>query len=94
MAKLALTNREQKRRKTVEKFKTKRAALFEVINNAKASDEDRDAARTKLQAMPRNASPTRAEIAEALSGNLCRCTGYTKIFEAVELPAREMGERA
>ncbi|MBK8065466.1 MAG: 30S ribosomal protein S14 [Betaproteobacteria bacterium] len=68
MAKLALTNREQKRRKTVEKFKTKRAALFEVINNAKASDEDRDAARTKLQAMPRNASPTRLR-------NRCSITG-------------------
>jgi aerobic-type carbon monoxide dehydrogenase small subunit (CoxS/CutS family) len=32
----------------------------------------------------RNACPTRAEIREALSGNLCRCTGYTQIFEAVE----------
>ncbi|MFQ5691040.1 MAG: (2Fe-2S)-binding protein [Gemmatimonadota bacterium] len=34
-----------------------------------------------------NPEPTRAEIAAALSGNLCRCTGYTKIFEAVELAA-------
>ena len=34
-----------------------------------------------------NPSPTRAEIVEALSGNLCRCTGYLKIFEAVELAA-------
>jgi aerobic-type carbon monoxide dehydrogenase small subunit (CoxS/CutS family) len=32
--------------------------------------------------------PSRDEIEEALSGNLCRCTGYTKIFEAVELAAR------
>jgi aerobic-type carbon monoxide dehydrogenase small subunit (CoxS/CutS family) len=30
------------------------------------------------------ANPTRAEIREALSGNLCRCTGYLQIFEAVE----------
>ncbi len=37
-----------------------------------------------------NAAPTRDEIARALSGNLCRCTGYTKIFEAVELAAREL----
>jgi len=39
-----------------------------------------------------NPSPTRAEIAHALSGNLCRCTGYTKIFEAVELAAARMRE--
>ncbi|MCQ1529377.1 (2Fe-2S)-binding protein [Lutispora saccharofermentans] len=32
----------------------------------------------------RNPNPTRAEIKEALSGNLCRCTGYEQIFEAVE----------
>ncbi len=35
-----------------------------------------------------NPEPDRDEIARALSGNLCRCTGYTKIFEAVELAAR------
>lgn len=34
-----------------------------------------------------NPEPDREEIARALSGNLCRCTGYTKIFEAVELAA-------
>ena len=36
------------------------------------------------------ANPTRAEIVEALSGNLCRCTGYVKIFEAVELAAERL----
>ncbi len=41
--------------------------------------------------LARNPSPTRDEIARALSGNLCRCTGYTKIFEAVELAAQRMG---
>ena len=34
--------------------------------------------------------PTRHEIAEALGGNLCRCTGYTKILDAVELAWEQM----
>ena len=37
-----------------------------------------------------NPKPTRDEIRQGLSGNLCRCTGYTKILQAVELAAKEM----
>lgn len=37
-------------------------------------------------------APTRDEIRDALSGNLCRCTGYTKIIDAVELAARTLRE--
>ena len=45
--------------------------------------------------LDRNASPTEDEIKQALSNNLCRCTGYTKILEAVELAAARMrGEQA
>jgi aerobic-type carbon monoxide dehydrogenase small subunit (CoxS/CutS family) len=36
------------------------------------------------------AQPTRQRIREALAGNLCRCTGYTKILDAVELAALRM----
>lgn len=37
-----------------------------------------------------NPNPTHAEIVEQLSGNLCRCTGYTKIIAAIERAARMM----
>jgi carbon-monoxide dehydrogenase small subunit len=37
--------------------------------------------------LERNADPTEDEIREALSGNLCRCTGYAKIFDAVRMAA-------
>ena len=40
--------------------------------------------------LDKNPQPTRDEIRQALSGNLCRCTGYTKILQAVELAAKEL----
>jgi carbon-monoxide dehydrogenase small subunit len=40
--------------------------------------------------LDKNPQPTRDEIRQALSGNLCRCTGYTKILQAVELAAKEI----
>jgi small subunit ribosomal protein S14 len=68
MAKLAVKLREKKRRMTVEKFKAKRAALFEVLHDARASDEDKDAARARLQKLPRDASPSRLRNRCALTG--------------------------
>ena len=45
--------------------------------------------------LARSPIPTRDEIKDALAGNLCRCTGYIKIYEAVELAAARMrGEDA
>jgi len=40
-----------------------------------------------VQLLARNQSPSRAEIAEAIRGNLCRCTGYSHIIDAVEYAA-------
>lgn len=68
MAKLALINREDKRRKVVAKFAVKRAELMAIATDAKRSDEERAEARAKVQALPRNASPTRLR-------NRCRLTG-------------------
>lgn len=39
-----------------------------------------------------NPKPTEAQIREAISGNLCRCTGYRQVVDAVELAAKRMGE--
>ncbi|MER6010900.1 (2Fe-2S)-binding protein [Streptomyces bluensis] len=44
--------------------------------------------------LERNPNPTDADIREALSGNLCRCTGYEKILDAVRLAAARQGEGA
>ena len=44
--------------------------------------------------LERTTTPTPEEIRAALAGNLCRCTGYTKIIEAVELAAARMREAA
>jgi aerobic carbon-monoxide dehydrogenase small subunit len=46
--------------------------------------------------LQQNAAPTRDEIREGISGNLCRCTGYTKIVDAIEQVAggEPVGERS
>ena len=43
--------------------------------------------------LDKNAAPTKEEIRKAISGNLCRCTGYEKIVRAVEDAARSYGDR-
>jgi small subunit ribosomal protein S14 len=68
MAKLALINRDEKRREMVKKYAAKRAALEGVINDINRSDEERFEARLKLQALPRNSSPVRLR-------NRCKLTG-------------------
>jgi aerobic-type carbon monoxide dehydrogenase small subunit (CoxS/CutS family) len=45
---------------------------------------------TAKHLLDENPNPTRGKIADALSGNLCRCTGYLQIFEAVEAAAAEL----
>ena len=68
MAKLALKLRDQKRRQTLEQIKAKRAALLEILEDPRASDEARDEARLKLQKLPRDASPVRLRNRCALTG--------------------------
>ena len=68
MAKTAVINRNEKRRKTVKKFEVKRTALLAIINDFKQPEDERMAARMQLQKLPRNASPTRVR-------NRCKLTG-------------------
>ena len=44
---------------------------------------------TAIQLLERNASPSRDEIRHALDGNLCRCTGYSHIIDAIEHAAKK-----
>lgn len=88
MAKKALINREQKRRDLVEKFAPKRAALFAIINDQSASEEDQFAARQKLQQLPRNTSPVRLR-------NRCSVTGRPRgVFRKFGLGRSKLREAA
>ena len=68
MAKLALINRELKRRNSVAKFAAKRKELLAIANDLNVSDEERMEAREKFNRLPRNASPVRLR-------NRCSLTG-------------------
>jgi len=90
MARLSVTNREKKRRKTVEKFKLKRTALFAFMHDANRSDEEKDAAREKLQKLPRDASPSRLRNRCALTG---RPRGVYRKFGLGRNKLRELAMR-
>jgi small subunit ribosomal protein S14 len=68
MAKTSLVEREKKRAKLVKKYATKRAELKKAATNPKLSLEDRMEAQTKLQKLPRDASPTRQRNRCVLTG--------------------------
>ena len=90
MAKLALINRDKKRRATVKKYAVKRAELLAAAGNGKLSDEARYEARLKLQKLPRDASPVRLR-------NRCQLTGrprgvYSK-FGLGRIKLREIAMR-
>jgi small subunit ribosomal protein S14 len=88
MAKLALINREDKRRKAVAKFAAKRAELFAAINDQSRSEEERAEARAKLERLPRNASPTRLR-------NRCQLTGRPRgVFRKFGLARNKLREIA
>ncbi len=88
MAKLSLINREEKRRRLVQKYAAKRAELKAIIDDASRSDEERMSARLKLQQLPRNANPTRLR-------NRCKLTGRPRgVFRKFGLCRNKLRELA
>jgi len=68
MAKLCMIEREKKRMKAVKQYEAKRAELKAIIKSPNSSFEERMEAQSKLQKLPRNASPSRVQ-------RRCRLTG-------------------
>jgi small subunit ribosomal protein S14 len=90
MAKISVILREQKRRKTVAKFAAKRKALLETLQNPKTSDDERIEARTKLEKLPRDASPVRLRNRCAMTG---RPRGFFRKFGLGRNKLREIAMR-
>ena len=90
MAKLALINREAKRRALVKKYVAKRKELKAIIADQTRSMEERMAAQARLQALPRNANPTRLRNRCALTG---RPRGTFRKFGLARTKIREAAMR-
>ena len=90
MAKKSMIERELKRAKLVKRYAAKRAALKEVIRNVNSSDEERSAAQAKLNALPRDSSPSRMRSRCAVTG---RPHGVYKKFGLCRICFREAASR-
>lgn len=86
MAKKSMLERERKRKKLVAKYAKKRAALKEIIRDTSLPDEERIAAQVKLNALPRDASPTRLRNRCSITG---RPHGYYRKFGLARNKLRE-----
>src|SRR5688572_2695154 len=87
MAKTCMVNREVKRAKLVKKYAAKRAELKKQVVDPKLSYEERMEAQTKLQKLPRDASPVRQRNRCALSG---RPRGVYRKFGLARNKLREL----
>ena len=88
MAKVALINRDAKRRKVVAKFAVRRAELIAAMNDQQRSDDERAEARKKFESLPRNASPARLR-------NRCQLTGRPRgVYRKFGLARNKLREMA
>ena len=90
MAKSSMVNREIKRLRLVKKYAARREELKAKIRNISLSEEERAAARTKLNKMPRDASPSRLRNRCSLTG---RPHGYYRKFGLGRNKLREAAMR-
>ncbi len=90
MAKTSMVEREKRRAKIVKRYAAKRAQLKELIRDPKTSPEERAASQAKLQAQPRDASPSRGRNRCAITG---RSRGVYRKFGLSRVKIREVANR-
>ncbi|MBW7930828.1 MAG: 30S ribosomal protein S14 [Gammaproteobacteria bacterium] len=86
MAKKSMVFREEHRLRTVKRYAKKRLGLKAIIQSPSSSDEERQAALAKLQALPRDANPVRLRNRCAITG---RPKGYFRKFGLARNKLRE-----
>jgi small subunit ribosomal protein S14 len=90
MAKTNMVEREKRRVRVAKKYATRRAQLKEAVRNPRATPELRAEAQAKLQALPRDASPTRQRKRCAITG---RSRGVYRKFGLSRVKLREAMNR-
>ena len=90
MAKRNMVEREKRRAKIVKKYAQRRAELKELIRSPRTSPEERAAAQARLQAQPRDASPSRQRKRCAITG---RSRGVYRKFGLSRVKIREVAVR-
>ncbi len=90
MAKKSMIMRERKRAATVKRYAARRAEYKRVIRDPNSTDDERELAQLKLQALPRNASPVRMRNRCAVSG---RPKGFYRKFGLGRNKLREAAMR-
>jgi small subunit ribosomal protein S14 len=90
MAKKSSVNRNERRKKTVEKYAAKRKHLKALVNDVSVPVADRDAAMRELQKLPRDASPSRVKNRCFLSG---RSHAYYRKFGLSRIALRDLAHR-
>ena len=90
MAKTNMVERDKRRTRIVKKYATRRATLKELIRSPKTPHEDRLAAQAQLQALPRDASPSRQRNRCAITG---RSRGVYRKFGLARVKIREVANR-